>query len=78
MDTVYEYLKIQIEKYPDILAVSDEYRSLSFRELDALVTTIASSFPVISGLLSCWQGFTLQLRVCYKKFATLLNIPVKD
>lgn len=45
MDTVYEYLKIQVEKHPDIPAVSDEYRSLSFRELDALVTTIASSFP---------------------------------
>lgn len=45
MDTVYEYLKIHVEKQPEHTAVFDEYRSLTFRELDDLVTTIAASFP---------------------------------
>lgn len=45
MDTVYEYLKIQVGKRPEHTAVFDECRSLSFRELDDLATTIAASFP---------------------------------
>ena len=45
MDTVYEYLKIQVEKQPEHTAVFDECRSLTFRELDDLATTIAASFP---------------------------------
>lgn len=45
MDTVYEYLKIQVEKLPEHTAVFDECRSLTFRELDDLATTIAASFP---------------------------------
>lgn len=45
MDTVYEYLKIQVEKQPEHTAVFDECRSLTFRELNDLATTIAASFP---------------------------------
>ena len=45
MNTVYEYLKIQVEKQPEHTAVFDECRSLTFRELDDLATTIAASFP---------------------------------
>lgn len=45
MDTVYEYLKIQVEKQPEHTAVFDECSSLTFRELDDLATTIAASFP---------------------------------
>lgn len=45
METIYDYLKKQVEKRPEALAVIDEHRHLIFGELDALATTIAAAFP---------------------------------
>lgn len=45
MDTVYDYLKMQVEKQPEALAVLDEQRQLTFRNLDVLATHIANTFP---------------------------------
>lgn len=44
METVYSYFKEQVEKCPEALAVSDERRSLTFRELDGMIDTIAGRF----------------------------------
>lgn len=44
METIYTLFRQQVSERPDALAVMDEERQLSFRELDALVDTIASRF----------------------------------
>lgn len=46
METVYDYLRKQVEERPDATAVFDEHRKLTFRELDAMTDTIAAMFPV--------------------------------
>lgn len=46
METIYSYLLKQVEEQPDATAVFDGHRSLTFRELDALATSIAATFPV--------------------------------
>src|SRR5574344_632383 len=43
-ETVYNYFRHQVEKNPDAIAIFDEKNSLSFRELYALVNTIAAGF----------------------------------
>lgn len=45
METIYDYLKQQVELQPDARALSDEKRSLTFRELDRLALQIACGFP---------------------------------
>lgn len=45
-ETVYSYFKNQVENNPNVVAVFDEKRSLTFRELDALVDTIVAGFGV--------------------------------
>lgn len=44
METVYSYFKEQVEKRPEALAVFDERRNLTFRELDEMIDTIAGRF----------------------------------
>lgn len=44
METIYDYLKRQVETRPEALAVFDEHCRLTFGELDALATTIAAAF----------------------------------
>ena len=46
METVYDYLRQQVEAQPDATAVFDERRKLTFRELDAMANSIAAMFPV--------------------------------
>ena len=45
METIYNYLKQQVELHPDALAVFDEHRSLTFNELDKMASQIAANFP---------------------------------
>lgn len=45
MGTLYGCLQKQVKEQPDATAVFDEYRRLTFRELDALATNIAATFP---------------------------------
>lgn len=45
METLYAYLQAQVEQQPDAPAVIDDRRTVTFRELDALATCIAASFP---------------------------------
>ena len=42
--TIYSLFRQQVEQHPDALAVMDDRRQLSFKELDHLVDTIASRF----------------------------------
>lgn len=44
METIYSYFKEQVEKRPEALAVFDERRNLTFRELDEMINTIAGQF----------------------------------
>lgn len=46
METVYDYLRKQVEKQPNATAVFDDRRRLTFRELDAMANSIAAMFPV--------------------------------
>jgi amino acid adenylation domain-containing protein len=43
-ETVYSYFRHQVKNNPDAIAVFDEKDSLTFRELDTLVNTIAAGF----------------------------------
>lgn len=45
METLYAYLQAQVEQQPDAVAVIDDRRTVTFRELDALATRIAATFP---------------------------------
>lgn len=45
METVYDYLRKQVEEQPNATAVFDERRKLTFRELDAMADSIAALFP---------------------------------
>jgi len=44
METVYEYFKYQVKSQPEAMAVFDEQRQMTFKELDMLVDTIAAGF----------------------------------
>lgn len=44
METIYRLFQQQVSKHPDVLAVMDNERTLSFEQLDELVDTIASKF----------------------------------
>lgn len=44
MQTIYSLFRQQVEQHHDELAVMDDHRQLSFRQLDQLVDTIASKF----------------------------------
>lgn len=44
--TIYSKFKQQVCDSPDTVAVFDEHRSLTYRDLDILVNAIASTFPV--------------------------------
>jgi D-alanine--poly(phosphoribitol) ligase subunit 1 len=44
MDTVYDYFKDQVISQPDALAILDEQRRVTFKELDQLIDTIAAGF----------------------------------
>lgn len=43
-NTIYSLFRQQVELHPEALAVMDECRQLSFRQLDQLVDTVASKF----------------------------------
>ena len=45
MNTIYSEFKKQVMHNPDAPAVKDEFRELTFKQLDALVDTIADCFP---------------------------------
>lgn len=45
MDTLYDYLKVQVVRRPDALALSDGARRFTFRQLDEMSGRIAALFP---------------------------------
>lgn len=54
METVYSYFKEEVEKCPDTLAVLDSHRSLTYRELDEMIDTVAGRFagqPKVVGIV---------------------------
>lgn len=50
-DTVYACFREQVERVPEHTAVFDEERSLTYRQLDRLATTIAERLPRETGLI---------------------------
>lgn len=61
METVYDYLRKQVEEQPDATAVFDDRRKLSFRELDAMADTIASMFPVRPGAVDIVMNHSVEM-----------------
>lgn len=45
VDTIYELFARQVGKHPDLVAVEDEFRSVTFDELDALAATVQGRLP---------------------------------
>lgn len=60
-ETVYGYLRKQVEEQPEGTAVFDDRRSLTFRELDALADSIAAMFPVHPGVVGVVMNHSVEM-----------------